>query len=131
MGKYVTTPVVSLLLKDPSNPEAEAVAVAVGDTVDLTLVGPCGANETVSGTVVGMSLTRRPQNAKSCRIYDGIPTNQYKTDDLAGLHNAADYFEGERIAVKLEDGTVRIVPIGTIREVTASAGDTESGGTTE
>ena len=128
MGKYVSTPVVSLVLKDPANPTADAVTVAVGDTVGLTLVGVGVASETVSGTVVGLSLKQRPQNAKSCRIYDGIPTNQFKTDDMAGLHNAAEYFEGERIAVKLADDTIRIVPVGTIREITITAASEGDGG---
>jgi len=125
MGMYTSTPVVSLLLKNNAAEDAEPVTVEIGSAVEMTVTSPCKEPTTYSGTVVGISLARRSAPPKNCIIYDGIPTNQYQTDDIAGLHNAADYFMGERIALKLEDETIRIVPIGAIMEITATAPTTE------
>lgn len=126
MAKLIATPVVSLSITGPDL--TEAVTVEVGSTVTATVSTPGGGAPTsVSGTVVGISLRRREQTTISpnTRIYDGVPTNHYYTDDLAGLHNASIYFEGEAIGIKLEDDTVQVIPVWTISEITVAAADSD------
>lgn len=102
-------------------------ALAIGDSVELTVSGPNG-DYTVSGELVAISLNQKPVNHYHGANYDGIPTQCFQSDDLANIHNAADYFAVDYIMVKTpaeEEGgkdTFTKVPVYKIKSTGAGAG---------
>lgn len=50
-------------------------------------------------TLTGIELAANTSKNNATEIYDGIPTSRYQTDDIAGIHNASDYYRVGAIMV--------------------------------
>lgn len=121
-------PVISMMLVID---EVET-ALAIGDEVKLSVSGPNGAYD-VSGELVAISLGQKPAPSRCGTIYDGVPTHCFQTDDLANIHNAADYFAVDFIMVKTpaetegDPDTYTKIPVQKIKSVSTSTGTPGSG----
>lgn len=116
--------------KFTGNPVVTAKLVAGTDSYDIE-VGTSISSVTVEhpyedvvytdATVVGLSLARRPGINNTGKILDGIPTKWYQTDDVANIHNAAEYFVVDKIEVTTgADDTLEyhVIPVDAIKEIT-------------
>ncbi len=109
-------------------------ALAIGDEVELTVSGPNGTYD-VTGELVAISLGQKPAPSRCGAIYDGVPTHCFQTDDLANIHNAADYFAVDFIMVKTpaetegDPDTYTKIPVQKIKSASVSAGDDSGAGT--
>lgn len=128
MSTFTGTPEVSVILRG----QGTSYKIAVGDTVDsITIEHPYGEDEVIqNATVAAVSLAAAGSPNRSGRIYDGIPTNQFVTDDMAEIRDASVYYVVDEIALKKEDETITVVPVSRIKEITGSF-ETESGDAVE
>lgn len=115
MSEFVGNPVVALNLVG----KGATYYMTIGTAIESMTIARPYEDEVVSGTIVGISLDRRNSRNAIGAIYDGIPTARYATDDIAGIHNAANYFKGYQIALETENGTM-IIPISMIKAVSGT-----------
>lgn len=117
MSKYIAVPVVSCHLVASES----SYLLKIGDKIDsITVAGPYKETVYENATVVAISLDRRTSVNSFGKILDGIPTNQYHTDDKANIRSAEDYYIVDSIMVAMEDESTAIIPIDHITAITGT-----------
>ena len=69
-----------------------------GTQVTVTVAGPY-ADEVISGKIAGCSIKMIKSPNRFGRIFDGVPTQKFHTDDKANIKNAADVFEVDELLI--------------------------------
>lgn len=121
MSEVFATPVVAMnLTVDGVNYYME-----VGAAIDKLVMAAGPEDVELKGTLAAISLAMKSsQNTKYFgTVYDGIPTYQYATDNLAAIRNAADYFKVDKILMEVpaeeegKDPTFVAVPVSRIKSI--------------
>lgn len=112
MNKFTAKPIVALELIG----ESTKYHLEIGTAIESMTIARPYKDEVISGTIVAIGLAARPGSA-SGRIFDGIATAQYGTDDIAGIMNASDYFVGDKIALADENGKIIVVNVDRIKGI--------------
>lgn len=115
MFKFTAKPVVSL---DMIGSDA-TYRLEIGTVIESMTIARPYEDEVVSGTVVAIALAPKA-GGYTCRIYDGIASQQYQSDGVAGIISAADYFTGDKIALANADGKVRVFDIDRIKAISGA-----------
>ena len=97
----------------------------VGAAIDKLVMAAGPEDVELKGTLAAISLAMKSsQNTKYFgTAYDGIPTYQYATDNLAAIRNAADYFKVDKILMEVpaeeegKDPTFVAVPVSRIKSI--------------
>ena len=95
-------------------------SIQKGNTLDyVVLKNSRGTVRVETCEVLGFSLENKKSGAKFGKILDGIPVNQYNTDDMANARNAEDFFAVQSIIVKVDE-KIRALPVAFIQEIGGS-----------
>lgn len=73
----------------------------VGAAIEKLVMAAGHEDKEITGTLAAISLAAKGSPNRMGAVYDGIPTSQYATDDLAAIRNAADYFTVDEILIKV------------------------------
>lgn len=114
--------------------DEEVTELKIGDSVSGMVVVGNGSSYEVSGTVVGISLGRVERNSHLGPIFDGVPTFKFESDDMANIHNAADYFEVDFLMVEVEgedEGAKPTYVKVPVRKIKAMSGGVDEGTKTD
>lgn len=97
--------------------------MAEGTQVEVVVAGPY-EDETISGVIAGCSIKAIKSPNRVGRIYDGIPTHRFHTDDKANIKNAVDTFEVDQLLINTaaegEDPVYREVFVSSIKKISGS-----------
>lgn len=69
-----------------------------GTQVTVTVAGPY-KDEVISGVIAGCSIKAIKSPNRMGRIFDGIPTQHFHTDDKANIKNVVDVFEVDELLI--------------------------------